>query len=93
MSDETAIQDTKRKAVREIRWLANSLRGLTALADELDELADIEKEERLARERLDQLQAAAQKLEGVEANLVEKRAELKRVTDDLARVRATIAAL
>lgn len=42
MADE--ITNVKRKAVQEIKWLANSLKGLLELADALQEPADLEKE-------------------------------------------------
>jgi hypothetical protein len=56
--------DVKRRALREIKWLSNSLRGMMELADELADVADLQKEATALRVEIEAMQSQSRGREG-----------------------------
>jgi hypothetical protein len=88
MSDSnTEGLDPKRRAAREIRWLANSLKGMLALADQLGEEADLDK---LAAARDARLAAVEAKLATLEPHLADVETQLALKAPKLAAIESRL---
>jgi hypothetical protein len=79
------------QATREIRWLANSLKGMLAVADELHDLATLEKERDAFRAEIDALKVERKNYTDLTAEVAAAKSELARVRAEIDTVKARFA--
>ena len=80
--------DVKRRALREIKYFANSLKGMMALADDLEDVANLEKEANTLRAEVDDLRGQRALLTALQGEISAAKSELGKITAEIDSVKA-----
>ena len=82
------LRAVKKRAVAEIKIQAQNMRGLLALADELDDVADLEKEAATLRAEIEALKEQQARLVGLQDKISEATVTLARINSEINATRA-----